>query len=371
MVAADGVRRRLTSTRDLFKWCSRAVVNYDVASQESALKILQDGIDMFCCAHADFAVCLELGRRISRELGIVSEKADYFLTTHKPTLVVGENCLKTSRVSVGRNRSQIVGNARFCFTRLAANLLERTMCCVSLREPVLFVGETGTGKTTTVQYLADMIGQKLIVINMNQQSDSADLLGGFKPIEIKQLITPLKNEFEQLFQEFYDAEQNRKFLKNVNYCFNEQKWNYFVKLIKKSYTAALDRLSYIPQQKPLPVTEEKRLKDTKFLSRWKTFGLKLHKLETQLKHKTSLAFAFIEGSLVKAIENGYWVLLDEINLANAETLECLSGLFGFFCLNIFLVEFLKNAQQNVYFFSRIYKKRTTKCADLNLIFIYL
>lgn len=317
---------RLTSTRDLFKWCARATINYDVASQQSALKILQDGIDIFCCAHSDFEICLKLARVISTQLGIISEKADYFLKQHKPTISVGDSDFKTSRATIGRNLSQITGNARFCFTRCAANLLERTMCCVVLGEPVLFVGETGTGKTTTVQYLADMIGQKLLVINMNQQSDSADLLGGFKPVEMKHIVAPLKNEFEALFQDFYDVEQNRKFLKNVNYCFNEQKWSYFVKLLKKSCSAAMERLSYIPQKKPLPVSEAKRLKDMKFLSRWKVFVEKLQKLEAQLKHKNSLAFAFVEGSLVKAIQNGYWVLLDEINLANAETLECLSGL---------------------------------------------
>jgi midasin (ATPase involved in ribosome maturation) len=46
-------------------------------------------------------------------------------------------------------------------------------------EPVLLVGETGTGKTSAVQYLADKTGHRLVVINMNQQSDSADLLGGY------------------------------------------------------------------------------------------------------------------------------------------------------------------------------------------------
>lgn len=30
--------------------------------------------------------------------------------------------------------------------------------------------------------------------------------------------------------------------------------------------------------------------------------------------------------MVRALRNGSWVLLDEINLATAETLECLSGL---------------------------------------------
>lgn len=66
--------------------------------------------------------------------------------------------------------------------------------------------------------------------------------------------------------------------------------------------------------------------DAIFLQKWTEIGIKLQKLEVQLKHKNALAFSFIEGSLVKAVENGYWVLLDEINLANAETLECLSGL---------------------------------------------
>ncbi len=35
---------------------------------------------------------------------------------------------------------------------------------------------------------------------------------------------------------------------------------------------------------------------------------------------------FVQGTLVKALKAGDWVLLDEINLASAETLECLSGL---------------------------------------------
>jgi len=34
----------------------------------------------------------------------------------------------------------------------------------------------------------------------------------------------------------------------------------------------------------------------------------------------------VQGVLVTALKAGHWVLLDEINLASAETLECLSGL---------------------------------------------
>lgn len=41
---------RLTSTRDLMKWCARIVKEYDVTSSESALKVIQDAIDIFCCS---------------------------------------------------------------------------------------------------------------------------------------------------------------------------------------------------------------------------------------------------------------------------------------------------------------------------------
>lgn len=33
-----------------------------------------------------------------------------------------------------------------------------------------------------------------------------------------------------------------------------------------------------------------------------------------------------QGTLAQAVKKGHWILLDEINLAAAETLECLSGL---------------------------------------------
>ena len=34
----------------------------------------------------------------------------------------------------------------------------------------------------------------------------------------------------------------------------------------------------------------------------------------------------IQGALMKAVSEGRWILLDEVNLASAETLQCLSGI---------------------------------------------
>ena len=57
-------------------------------------------------------------------------------------------------------------------------LLEKVGRCVQLNEPVLLVGETGVGKTAAVSHLATMTGNKLVTINLSQQTDSTDLLGG-------------------------------------------------------------------------------------------------------------------------------------------------------------------------------------------------
>ena len=39
-----------------------------------------------------------------------------------------------------------------------------------------------------------------------------------------------------------------------------------------------------------------------------------------------MSFAFVEGALVKAVREGWWLLLDEINLAPAEV--CILAFFG-------------------------------------------
>lgn len=47
----------------------------------------------------------------------------------------------------------------FSFTRPSAALMERIAVSVERNEPVLLVGETGTGKTSSVQFLAHQCGE--------------------------------------------------------------------------------------------------------------------------------------------------------------------------------------------------------------------
>jgi midasin len=78
--------------------------------------------------------------------------------------------------------------------------MERIGVCLSRAEPVLLVGETGTGKTTTLMQLARLSGANLVALNMSQQTDSSDLLGGFKPVGVGEALLPLLEPFGELLR---------------------------------------------------------------------------------------------------------------------------------------------------------------------------
>lgn len=65
------------------------------------------------------------------------------------------------------------------------------------------------------------------------------------------------------------------------------------------------------------------------LSQWQQFKKSYEIFEVQAQSlDKSFVFDFVEGSLVKAIKNGEWLLLDELNLATADTLENIADLLN-------------------------------------------
>lgn len=58
----------------------------------------------------------------------------------------------------------LIQKGPFADIRRALEVLERVACSIKFNEPVLLVGETGTGKTTLVQNLASWLKQPLTVV---------------------------------------------------------------------------------------------------------------------------------------------------------------------------------------------------------------
>ncbi|XP_052872862.1 midasin [Anopheles cruzii] len=350
-----GSNRRLVSTRDLIKLCSRSDPAFSATSTECAFFVFQNAVDVFCSHLSHGAARTRLITGIGGKIGILPSRCEHLCSDYKPMvdlnvgseIRVGRVVLKrtisseentengiphdgdddgerefthkrqkldrtaSSRVKAVQHRAGYDEPApTFSFTRPAACLLERIAVAVSQNEPVLLVGETGVGKTSSVQYLAYQTHHKLVVVNMNNQSDVSDLIGGYKPVDLAFVVTPLRYEFERLFRRSFNAQKNEKFLSNVARCYGAGQYDVLVKLMLKICEKATTKT-------PEAGDEADRLK-------WGALQGKLRKLDTQLQNSINVSFAFIPGSLVNCIRNGDWVLLDEINLASTETLECLS-----------------------------------------------
>ncbi|KAM9782721.1 LOW QUALITY PROTEIN: midasin [Neosynchiropus ocellatus] len=310
---------RALSLRDLLKWCERINDNFDNSSAVVAQHVFQEALDCFTAMLS----CSESRRRmaeiIGSKLNISKEKAQHFCSMYQPGISVSELQATVGRVTLVRKQTEAVqlsvGNDTFAATRPSAVLLEQLSMCVAKKEPVLLVGETGTGKTSTVQHLARLTGHKLRVVNMNQQSDTADLLGGYKPVDHKQILLPLREAFEDLFSQTYSRKQNLTFLGHVQTCFRGKRWQDLLKLMDHVCKSALTK--ELREKSNADVLKEQ----------WEALAVKLSQTQQQIRTcETAMVFAFVEGTLAQAVKKGHWILLDEINLASAETLECLSGL---------------------------------------------
>ncbi|KAI9260402.1 hypothetical protein EDC94DRAFT_542138 [Helicostylum pulchrum] len=338
---ATSTMGRFLSTRDLMKWCHRvnlligeklhdtSAVGMDLALRQD---LFSEANDCFCGMIPDYNTWMTVLETIGRPLQISEELVRNYVDQYRPTLDLTDSTIRIGRVNLSsiaasgkqKQKQALIKREKkrpFATTGHALRLMERIAVCIHLTEPVLLVGETGTGKTTVVQHLADMIHQNLIVVNLSQQSDSSDLLGGFKPVDGKVLAIPMKEEFERLFEKTFSVKKNIKFLEMVRKTFIHQKWTNFVTLLKQA--VKMSQQKFEAEQN----VESKKVSSPTLRNAWKNFATRVEEFEVQqVQSQNKFVFNFMEGSLVKAVRQGDWILLDEINLATTETLECLSGL---------------------------------------------
>uniref|UniRef100_A0A8C0ZFS4 Midasin n=1 Tax=Cyanistes caeruleus TaxID=156563 RepID=A0A8C0ZFS4_CYACU len=311
--------RELSLRSDLLNWCSRIAYNFDSNSSTTAVNIFQEALDCFTAMLSNQGSRQKMAKVIGSYLNISKKKVEFFCELYKPEISIREQEVSIGRVNLVKkqNHALTVQRAKHTFaaTRPSAVLIEELAVCVVKGEPVLLVGETGTGKTSTVQYLAHITGHRLRVVNMNQQSDTADLLGGYKPVDNKLIWLPLRESFEELFSQTFSRKKNQTFLGHIQTCYRQKRWHDLLKLMQHIHKSAINK-EVKENASGLPLKEK-----------WEAFGLKLTHAHQQMKMtENALLFAFVEGTLAQAVKKGEWILLDEINLAAAETLECLSGL---------------------------------------------
>lgn len=344
----NGTSIRAMTPRDLLKWCDRIAILLEQAPSFSTAQkddMFMEAFDCFAGSLRSETARLKVMSCVAEELHIDPQRRDHLLKHRTVKLSVPSKTTASGTIQVGRARlakhrsSKRTGSGRpFSTNDYTLRLLEKIAVAVDRQEPLLLVGETGTGKTTCIQYLAEQLGRKLVAFNLSQQSESGDLLGGFKPVNVRSLVIPLKDEFDDIFDSTFSRKKNLRFIEMLGKRVAKGEWKRVCMLWREALKMvdAARKAHESQTSSPDPdggQPKKKRKTDslpTNFpTARWEKFAADLHDLEAQLASGSeAFAFSFLEGNIVKAVRNGDWILLDEINLASSDTLEALTDLLG-------------------------------------------
>jgi len=338
---------RPITQREMLAWAARVsslVGKHETITREQEDQIFLAAVDCFV-GFLPFCETFELYTEcLARNLGIDPQRRDFLLYDRTVPHERDEHHVKCGAYRFERRIKARNLSARaqmYSINRHTSRQLERLAAAVQNKEPLLLIGETGTGKTTTIQYLADSLGKRLVPFNLSQQSESGDLLGGFKPVNSRTIMIPLQNDFVHLWESSFTSSMlaaNSDFADLLQQCISKQQWLRVCKCWKKAITMFEDyyqqRVSvsgvrnHVASENPRPA-KKRKLCSEDLIQRWRHFAVEVNNVEARLQSnpESGMAFAFVEGSVVKAARDGDWILLDEINLAGADTLELLADLF--------------------------------------------
>ncbi|KFD67272.1 hypothetical protein M514_05069, partial [Trichuris suis] len=299
--AACSGEESVPSIRKLFNYLKRIVSQ---RCMEDADGLFRNAMD---CIAADIRSPEERKQAalsIGSMLNMSEATVDFNCTKYYPKVTLDNLQVRIGRATLPIAEDHIQPRkGSFATTRSASCLLEQIAVCVQMAEPVLLVGETGCGKTAAVQFLANITGNSLRVVNMSYQTETADLTGGYSPVKLRVPLEDLKRKFEQLFFQCF-AKGNEDFFKTLNENARNEKWLTVLKMMLKVSSMALHK--YIQRE------------------RWVSLRRVIRSWSQLLrKGPAGLAFQYTEGVLMKALQDGEWILLDEVNMASEELLSWL------------------------------------------------
>lgn len=286
---------------------------------------------------------LQLCEVFGLSLGLSSVQVRQIIQ-EKPSVIASDESIVIGRVSHHFSQDHPIGSVgneenAFSYTSVHAQVLQATLSCLCHNEPVLLLGDTGTGKTTLIQHLTALCRHKALVYNFSDQSESSDLIGRTIPEDASSLIQKLKNDFTDLLHDsrFLTINQQQDLCTKITRRTLACDWAGCVSFCGKVADRCVVLLTQSMNRIEQPSSAMASVSSSSVALRWVGFqrhcaNLSSHPLLQQHRNSTSgssrMIFRFEEGILVKALREGHWLILDEINLAPSDVLQRMKGLLN-------------------------------------------
>ena len=255
-------KQGFATLRDLFRWAGRDAVGYQ--------ELAENG----------YMLLAERARR-EHDKAVVKSVIESIMkvTINEATLYSFDRFGDDIKGFFGFD---VPSSSNIVWTQAMQRLLVLVGRALRSKEPVLLVGETGSGKTSVCQVYADAVNKHLLSLNCHRNTETADLIGGLRPIRNKAAV---------------EAETFSEVSSLLLQC--------GVTVVPNNAASLLSAIDQL---------ESSQLVDS----------IKAQEVRQKLRRTTGI-FEWHDGPLVEAMKAGDVLLVDEISLADDSVLERLNS----------------------------------------------
>ena len=154
-------KQGFATLRDLFRWAGRDASSYT--------ELAENG----------YMLLAERTRREEDKV-VVKEVIEKVMN-----VVISESTIYDMESTINSD-SRLLHDGKLVWTKPMQRLFTLLSSALKHNEPVLLVGETGTGKTSVCQLYANITGKLLRTVNCHQNLEAADIIGGQRPVRRSQ-----------------------------------------------------------------------------------------------------------------------------------------------------------------------------------------
>lgn len=199
--------------------------------------------------------------------------------------------------------------------------LETIMTCVHRNWPCILVGASGTGKSSMLKLLSSLVGVELAELALNSDIDTMDIVGGFEQVDaLRKVSSLLEDVLLHLRKEMQAGLANGQSIQA------ELGELLRVLIANKKNLKQSDLENLVNKLQNLSSEDETVRK----------FRVDLGNALEEVRAASLARFEWVDGLLVKAVQQGKWLVLDNANLCSASVLDRLNSLLepnGFLIIN--------------------------------------